>query len=437
MTTHTPQHTRSCPAASEASPKLRLLLVSQLFPSQAQPTYAVFNKQQFHALSERFEVKVIVPVSWLQWLRHGRRALRGDNQIEVHYTPYFYLPKVLRRLTPFLMRLSIGPLFVKLLRWQPDAVMASWGYPDAPAVRQLLRNSDLPFFCQVHGSDVNIHCFLPSHRRQIIAAFKTAHTVFAVSASLKSQLISFGVAPKRLAVNYRGVDDTKFYQIDRSAARRALSLPDNKDIFLFVGNLKEPKGPFDLLAAIRHLADKGKLADATLVYIGQGQDQQRLIQLAQELERDYPGCRVMVLGSLPHEQINQWMNAADYLCLPSHNEGVPNVVLESMRCGTPIIASNVGGIPEVLDARCGVLVPAKDIKAIANGIDKARKTQWNRDEIRKVSQKFKWSENTNVVYQIISEAVGERCERGSALPTTTESARLIESARSEKAATGI
>ena len=391
----------------DPSRRLRLLIVSHHFPSFAKPTHAIYNKQQFNAMAARLDIKVLVPVDWVSWLRHGKRALSGDSPLDVEYVPYFYVPRTLRRFTAHFMGLSIGPKFRRLLEWKPDAVFASWAFPDGVAVRRLLENSDTPFFCQVLGSDVNVHCLVPSRKRQIVEAFNSAQAVIAVSAAMRSSLISHGVEPERVAVVYNGVDDDKFYSVDRAAARSALELRSDGQIFLFVGNLKEPKGPFDLLEAFRRLAEQGRSGNAMLVYIGDGPGRPRLESLGAELEQEYPGLRVLVRGSVPHEQINDWMNAADFVCLPSHSEGLPNVVLEAMRCGTPVIASDVGGIPEVLVPQCGVMVKAKDVESIAAGIEQAQNTKWDRNAIREHSNKFQWANNADQVYRMISAAVTE------------------------------
>ena len=404
--------------------RMRLLIVSQQFPSNAKPTQAMYNKQQFSALSDRFDIKVLVPVDWISWLRYGKSALSGESPFDVHYVPYFFFPKFFRTLTPRLMSLSIAVRFRRLLRWNPDAVFASWAFPDAVAVRQLLGKSDTPFFCSVHGSDVNLHCLVSSRKRQVVAAFNSANVVFTVSADLRSSLISHGVEPERLIVNYNGVDDNKFFPIERVSARNSLSLPIDREIFLFVGNLKEPKGPFDLLAAFQLLATRGRLESTTLIYIGEGERRRHLTQLGAELEASCTGLRVSVLGSVPHDQINQWMNAADFVCLPSHSEGVPNVVLEAMRCGIPVIASDVGGIPEVLDPRCGVLVPAREIEAIADGIERARNSEWNPDEIHEYSHRFRWGKHADLMHRLISISV---CQKNHDLkPVVTPSGGVLK-----------
>lgn len=384
----------------------RLLIISQQFPSNAKPTHAVYNKQTFEALAQRFDVKIIVPVDWITWLRCGKRALSGTSSLEVHYTPYFYIPGTLRRFTPQLMAWSIKTVFQPLLQWKPDAVLASWAYPDAAAVRKLLGASDLPMLGAVHGSDVHIHCRVASRREQVVSAFNTAAAVFSVSDELRSQLIDKGVEAHRIFVNYNGVDDLKFFPIDQSIARAAVQLPQDREIFLFVGNLIRSKGPFDLLEAYKELAKRGRLKNATVVFVGRGQDQSLLELQATELEAQFPEARIFVRGAVPHEQINQWMNAADYLCLPSHSEGVPNVVLEAMRCGIPVLASRVGGIPEVLDESCGVLVPARDVDGIADGLEKIRATQWQRDEICSYSRKFDWTRHADFFHQVLKN----RCQ---------------------------
>jgi glycosyltransferase involved in cell wall biosynthesis len=150
-----------------------------------------------------------------------------------------------------------------------------------------------------------------------------------------------------------GIDRTRFRPRSRVDARRALGLPEGGPIVLYVGHLKRQKGALDLIRAFAHARDR--LGDARLVMVGDGPDQAACRDLCAEL-----GVNASLVGAQPHDQIPEWLAASDLLALPSWAEGLPNVVLEALASGRRVVASSVGGIPDVVDRPLfGQLVPPK------------------------------------------------------------------------------
>ncbi len=155
----------------------------------------------------------------------------------------------------------------------------------------------------------------------------------------------------------------------------------------------------DLLEAFPALL--AKYPSARLAYVGAGACQGPLMERARVL-----GCaeRIYLAGAVPHAETADWFRAADLLCLPSHNEGVPNVVLEAMACGTPVVATRVGGIPEVLPEHAGMLVPLHDCGALSDALIQASERSWDTQAIVEHASRFRWSDNVDQLGQILQAA---------------------------------
>jgi glycosyltransferase involved in cell wall biosynthesis len=168
---------------------------------------------------------------------------------------------------------------------------------------------------------------------------------------------------------------------------------------LYVGNLKASKGVLDLVTALTYLP-AGKWHQC--VVIGDGEDRAAMETLAQQHGL---GGKTRFLGRLPHEQIGLWMAACDLLLLPSHAEGVPNVVLEAMACGRPVVVSALPGIQEVTPDFAGIAVPARQAEAFAAAVAQALDSSWDTDRIRKHAEKFSWQDNVNTLEALLQGAI--------------------------------
>lgn len=380
---------------------MKLLVLTNLFPSAWDPLRAAFNRQQFDRLGARHAVEVLTAIDF----RQRRRGVQGPAPVLAHARTsdftFWYPPRIGRGLHGLAWYASLLLQHGRRLRRAPpDLLLASWAYPDAVGTARLARRLGLPYAVKVHGSDLNVLAAGGWRRRQVGRALRGAGAVIAVSAALAGKARELGVAEDRLHVLYNGVDADRFRPGDRAASRVQLGLPQRVPIVLYVGNLKPAKGCLDLLEAWP--AVLASRPDAQLVYVGEGAARSAIDRRAQALGL---AGQVRLAGASGHDLLPAWMQAADLLCLPSHNEGVPNVVLEAMACGLPVVATRVGGIPEVLPASAGTLVPARDVDALALALDGALERAWDRAAIVAHAGRFRWSDNIDRLDRILRTLV--------------------------------
>jgi glycosyltransferase involved in cell wall biosynthesis len=380
--------------------RLRILALTNLFPSPWDPRRAAFNRQQFERLGRVHDVSVRVAVNFLDRLR-GRRGDPG-TRIAADCFTFVYPPGFARPLHAAFWYASLmlqGGWRIR--RGEYDCLLASWASPDAVAVSWLARRLRVPYVVKVHGSDLNTQAEQPLRRRQIARALQEAHGVIAVSRALAEKAVELGADPARVHTIYNGVDADRFSPGSREEARRRLKLDAGGPIVLYVGNLKLSKGCRDLLDAFP--AVLGRHADARLFYVGDGPDRNAVVQRSESLGIT---DKVRFVGGVPHDALPDWFRAANLLCLPSHNEGVPNVVLEAMACGTPVVATRVGGIPEVLPGDAGLLVEAHAVDALGAALRRALDETWDARSIVAHAGKFRWDDNIRMVEHVLLEAAG-------------------------------
>lgn len=363
---------------------MRILALTNLYPNPLQPQRGQFNRQQFRAIAATAAVRVISPVSWVDELgerwRSGRR-LEADRQVDcdglhVAHPRYVYTPKVLRGRHGQFFRWSIRPAFDRAVEeFRPDLVYTCWAYPDGWASIDLARRRRLPVVIKVHGSDILTLLTTRARRRATAEALCAADAVVAVSHDLAERVIRLGVDPERVEVVYDGIDRRLFSPGDGREARRRLQLDQDEPVVLFVGNLVPVKGLDVLVEACNLLAKRG--VRFTCILIGRGPLD---ATLRRETAQRGLSDRVLLLGPRAHADLPDWFRAADVFVLPSRSEGVPNVLLEAAACGTPFVASRVGGIPELTSMGPNRLVtpgcPAELADAIEEQLTKSA-TPWH------------------------------------------------------------
>ncbi|MEW9798983.1 glycosyltransferase [Alteromonas sp. CYL-A6] len=370
------------------SDKPALLIVTNLYPLPWEPNRATFNRQQFSQLEEDYALYFLIPVPLPVWWKHRHDIPLQDN---IRIVPQLYIPKFGRRFYGLLMWWSLR-LFAGtwLEHINPDKILASWAYPDAVAANKIAHWLNTPFYFKVHGSDINMHGTVPARARQIVSMSRSARGILSVSKALKSAMVSLGIQENKIHTIYNGVNHDLFSSPAAS--------PLDERYVLYVGNLKHDKGVMELLRGFAALADAQP--DLHLVYAGNG-------PMKAEIEAWCAATpslngRVTLLGQVNHAALPAWIQHATALALPSYNEGVPNVVLEAMACGTPVLATRVGGIPEVLPGDCGVLIDPRSDEAVTQGLAELLQTTWNSDTIKTHAQRFTWSRNREQLLQLLS-----------------------------------
>jgi len=389
------------------SPHPRLLVITNLFPNAAEPNRGTFNAQQFAALAEYCALEVIAPVAWRstadRTLTAAQRVGRHPTpygDILVHHPTYYYIPRFLRAAYARLFHASILPTVQA--RWQErpfDLILGTWLYPDCVAAARIARRFGVPFLARTHGTDVFAHAPHRLRRRQMRRAARQARRVFCVSSELAAAVRRFAGADVRTEVLLNGVDLERFHPRARETARRELGLPVGERVILFVGHLRPVKG---LRYLIEALSRAGLPGAWRLHILGTGELRD---QVAAWAAADGIASRLNLAGEVPHAQVPTWMNAADLLVLPSLSEGCPNVVLESLACGTPVVASRVGAVPDIFAPECGILVPPADSVALAAALREAIGRTWERETIRRRVAGFSWRANAQRLYAAIQEAL--------------------------------
>ncbi|MFZ7096207.1 glycosyltransferase family 4 protein [Luteimonas dalianensis] len=379
---------------------MNILALTNLFPSAWDPLRASFNRQQFDRLARFHDLEVMVAVDF----RDRHRGRRGEPPRLAHARSsdftFWYPPRIGRSLHGLAWYASLmAQRGAALRRARYDLLLASWGYPDAVGTARLARTLGMPYVVKVHGSDLNQQAGRWLQRRQISSALRGARAVIAVSAALAARARELGAPAGRVHVLYNGVDGDHFRPGDRAAARERLGLPSEAPLVLYAGNLKPGKGCLDLLEAFAGLLKREP--DARLAFVGDGPAARILRNRAGELG---VAERLLLAGARVHDELPEWMRAANLLCLPSHSEGVPNVVLEAMACGLPVVASNVGGIPEVLPAHAGLMVPPRDRQALVDALDQALRRDWQPDAITAHASCYSWHDNIQRLDRILQDA---------------------------------
>jgi glycosyltransferase involved in cell wall biosynthesis len=177
-----------------------------------------------------------------------------------------------------------------------------------------------------------------------------------------------------------GCDTSVFHPGDRAAARAGVGCDAASELIVYAGNLLVTKGLGELMEAFVELAKvRPRLR---LAMVGQGPYRETLARRAAGAGME---SRVLLPGRCDAPGIAQWMHAADVFCLPSYSEGCPTVVVEALACGQPLVATNVGGIPELVNEASGVLVPPRDAGALRQALEKALAKQWDSAEIARTS----------------------------------------------------
>ncbi len=378
---------------------MRILTFSSMFPSAALPRNGLFVEQRLRRLLETGEIEatVVSPVPWfpLRAAAFGRYARFADvaaeenrDGLRVLHPRYPVIPKVGMTLAPALMAAALRPVLRRLLDEGPafDLLDAHYFYPDGVAAVRLGRSLGLPVVVTARGSDVNL---IPRHRlprRMIVTAARRAAAVVTVSEALRRALLDLGVPAEQVTVLRNGVDLARFRPVDRGEARRRLDLPGDGPLLLSVGNLIEGKGHHIAVDAL------ARLPEARLVIVGEGALSRSLAERARGLGL---GDRVRLAGGVPQQRLPDYYAAADLLVLASAQEGMPNVVLESLACGTPVVATAVGGIPEVLDApAAGRLVGQRTPGALAAAVQALLADPPGRGAVRRHAERFGWDTTT-------------------------------------------
>lgn len=373
--------------------KIRLLVFTSLYPNAAQPGHGLFVEGRLRHLvdSGRVSATVVAPVPWFPF----RSAMFGSyarfaavprqetrHGIRILHPRYPVIPKLGMSIAPWLMYRALLPVLRKLNAGGADfdLIDAHYFYPDGVAAARLGAVIGKPVVISARGTDVT---WIPRYRRarrQIRRAAKSAAALVTVSQALKDSLVALGVDPGKVTVLRNGVDLERFGPRDRAPLRASLGL--DGPVWLTVSHLVELKGVDIAIEALT------RVPDVTLLIAGNGPQERTLRRLVDRLGLHE---RVRFLGAIPNAELCDYYNVADAMVLASSREGMPNVVLESLACGTPVLATHVGGTPELITApEAGELMRERCPEALAHAWNALRARNPDRCTTRKFAESLGW-----------------------------------------------
>lgn len=382
---------------------MKLLFVSNLFPDTAEPYRGLDNATLLHHLADRWQIRVLAvrPA-----LRPGKwRCREEDARFRPRYVPVPYVPKVGSRWNHRLMARALRHHLLELRRDFPfDVVLCSWIFPDCCAVAELATEQAFPFVAIAQGSDVHQYLRMPARRAIIGRLLPRAAAIITRSGELARLLVAAGLPVERVHPVYNGVDLRLFRPGVRPTARRGLALPAGVPIVLFVGNFYEIKNPLLPPAALSLMPSSAFSQPPMLVMIGGGEWEGKARHCARHLS---VADRVVFAGRCDAGTVARHMRAANVLCLPSKNEGVPNVILEAFASGLPVVASRVGGIPEVHPGNdFGRLVPEITPEGFARALQDVLLSPPAPEPIHAHAQQFSWERAAAAYHEHLCQAAG-------------------------------
>lgn len=379
---------------------MKILFISSQFPNSLEPNRGVFSFQIVKELASFAEVRVIAPLptlGWLNGLDRFKNYKTGLNipvyeelsLIPVYHPRYLALPGAgLSHQWTF--ESTLKELIIKIkTEWSFDVVNCHWLFPDGVAIQRICHQMNIPVMLTPLGTDLNKYCDFRLRRYFISKALLNAQKVSVLNEQMKNKCLDLGVSDEQLTIIPNGVDLNKFCIMDTDVCRRKLNINPYCKMLLFVGSLVTVKNISSLLKAFAILNDKQKDSGIRLYIVGGGFLEKKLKTLALDLKVDE---KTVFVGPVLHGDLPLWMNAADCLCLPSLSEGHPNVMMEALACGTPVVGSDVGSIPDFVSPGKdnGFVINATNVNDIAEKLFDCVSREYNQDVIRKSVIHHSW-----------------------------------------------
>ena len=393
---------------------MKILTVSTLYPNDKEPKHGIFVRNRLNHLRQHFpdvEAKVVAPVPWFPIKANsgpladyakfvGVSPLEVRDGIEVYHPRYLVIPKIGMYLTPFFLTLSMWWTIRKIIKsgYDFDVIDGHYFFPDGVAISKVANWFKKPFTVTARGTDVNLIPQYPKARKMVRLVAEKANHAMTVCQALKDSLLEFASVDEKTTVLRNGVD-LEFFTATSSDQQQELkkqqyAIAEGKKLIVSVGHLIERKGHYLVIEAMQ------QLDDCHLIIAGDGPDRKALEALVDKLS---VADRVTFAGALAQTELRQLYQGADALVLASSREGWANVLLESMACGTAVVATNLWGTPEVVAAHeAGVLVE-RSVPSIAKGLETLFAANIDRLQTRKYAEGFDWYSTSKGQHEIFSK----------------------------------
>lgn len=378
---------------------MKLLAITHIYPNPLDETRGIYVKRELDEISKICACRIVVPIPFYKKIMS--LFIRRNNQREgykgraivnknrgIYFPALWVIPVVGRSLNGFLYFFSILRSVYRIKKdFSPDLILCFWLYPDGFAAVLLSKVLRLPVVIKALGSDINTMPDSFVSRRILEWILKNSDAVISLSSDMTEKIKALGVDINKVKIISNGVDTTLFSPADKGVARRKLGIGSDKKIIIYVGRLSKEKGVNYLIEAMSMV--KKKEPNVELLLTGSGPMEGELREMTRRLRLEGD---IIFFGERPPEEIPLFMNASDLLCLPSLSEGCPNVILEAFTCGRPVVATKVGGIPDlIVSDDMGLMVSPRDAALLADALIKALNREWSEERISKVGSKRTWA----------------------------------------------
>lgn len=398
---------------------MRVLTVTSLYPNAAQPNHAVFVENRMRRVHEtgEAEISVIAPTPWFPSKNKvfGSYAVHAAvpktetrSGIRIDHPRYAMIPKIGMQSQPVLYLRALRRAAAKLIKETGpfDLIDAHYFYPDGVAASRLAGELGIPFTCTARGTDVNqIPTVSEFGRQAVLDVARRASMSITVCEALRQELIDLGADGGKIRTLRNGVDLENFHPptAPRTSLKEKYGVPADAPLVVSVGGLVERKGHHLTIDAV------AKLDGVHLLIAGNGLERGTLEARIEGLGVE---DRVKLVGALPHQELADFFGAADISVLSSSREGWANVLLESMACGTPVVATSVWGTPEVVAVpEAGLLAESRDAETISAQIHVLLNALPDRAATRAYAEKFSWDDTIDGVIDVFKTAVAQHEQR--------------------------
>lgn len=358
---------------------LRIAVITYHFPSPKTPTDGRVAYEVIRILAKTNLVRVFVPLA--EYPRTLSRVMGRTPEIDESFklqdvdAQFHFFPTLPLLSRPFNGLVAARTLLPHVEAFAPELIYSIFLYPCGYSALLIGKRLGVPVVVEGVGSDVH-SIGDPISKYLTRKVLRNSDYLFTVSESLRQLALPMGADANRSKAIISGCDRTVFRVRDRQEARAKLQIDPGAELVTYVGRMDLRKGLRELVKAAASL--HGKRPGLRVFLVGNGQDKGAVQEeihscAAEKYVLSLPGCSF--------DEVADWMTAADIVTLPSYAEGCPNTILEALACGRPVVATNVGGIPEILNSECGYTVAPRDVGALANALDRALDRDWDADAI--------------------------------------------------------